>query len=237
MTRRTDITQSDEGSAPGAIDRFLRDATRLAPAAGGPRLVFALDATMSRQPTWDLASDLQTAMFDAVAGTGELQIQLVYFRGFGECRASRWVRDAASLRDLMTRIACRGGQTQIGRVLRHARTEAGRGPLGVLVFVGDAVEEAVDDLCALAGELALLGVKTFMFQEGRDSRVEQAFREIARLTGGAYARFDSGAPQRLAALLRAAAIFAGQGIDGLTRLAARDSEARALLSFMSGRSK
>jgi hypothetical protein len=192
---------------------------------------------MSRQPTWDLASDLQAAMFDAVAGFGELQIQLVYFRGFHECRASRWVRDAAALRDLMTRITCRGGQTQIGRVLRHARAEAGRSPLGVLVFVGDAVEEAVDDLCAVAGELALLGVKAFMFQEGRDPHVERAFREIARLTGGAYAQFDSSAPRRLAALLRAAAIFAGQGIEGLTRLAARDSEARALLSFMSGRSK
>jgi hypothetical protein len=237
MTRKTDITRSDEVSAPGAIDRFLRDATRLAPAGGGPRLVFALDATMSRQPTWDLASELQAEMFDALAGIGELQIQLVYYRGLGECRASRWVRDAAALRDLMSRIACRGGHTQIGRVLRHARTEAGRSPLGVLVFVGDAVEESVDDLCAVAGELALLGVRAFMFQEGGDPRVEQAFREIARLTGGAYARFDSSAPQRLAALLRAAAIFAGQGIEGLTRLAARDSEARALLAFMSGRSE
>ena len=98
----------------------------------------------------------------------------------------------------MTGIDCRGGHTQIGKVLIHARRETGKRKVGVLVFVGDALEEPIDDLAAKAGELGLLGVRVFIFQEGSDPAVERGFREIARLTGGAYARFDTNAAGELA---------------------------------------
>ena len=94
------------------------------------------------------------------------------------------------------------------------------------------MEESVDDLCAAAGELGLLGVKAFLFHEGHDPAAASAFREIARLTGGAYARFDANAPGALASLLRAAATYASGGIDALNRLSARDAEARRLLTAM-----
>ena len=162
-------------------------------------------------------------------------MQLVYFRGFGECRASRWVADPRALTDLMTKINCRGGQTQIGRVLRHVRTEARQAPVRVLVYVGDAMEEPIDDLCAAAGELGLLGVKAFMFHEGSDPTAANAFKEIARLTGGAYARFDASAPNALADLLRAAAAYAARGTEGLTRLAGDSDGARRLLASMKDR--
>jgi len=240
MTGKKDVTRPPSAAAsPGSmIDSFLDEAKRLAPQdAGAPRarLVFALDATMSRQPTWDLACRVQGEMFAAAGRTGGLSVQLVYFRGFGECRASRWVADPRSLTQLMERIDCRGGQTQIGRVLRHVRTEADRTPVKVLVYVGDAMEEPVDDLCTVAGELGLLGVKAFMFHEGPDPEAGRAFREIARLTGGAYARFDTKAPQALSELLRAAAAYATGGVEGLTRLASASGEARALLTSMTGR--
>jgi hypothetical protein len=236
MSDKKDVTRSPAPASGAMIDTFLEDARRLAPRPDGrprPRLVFALDATMSRQPTWDLACRLQGEMFSAASGTG-LEVQLVYFRGFDECRASRFVVDPRALTGLMASIECRGGQTQIARVLRHVRTETGRSAVKVLVFVGDAMEEPVDDLCAIAGELGLLGVKAFMFHEGHDPAAAQAFREVARLTGGAYARFDAGAPGMLAGLLRAAAAYAASGIDGLTRLAAGESEARRLLTALSG---
>jgi hypothetical protein len=159
-------------------------------------------------------------MFDEAARLGSLDVQLVYFRGLGECRASRWVNDPGRLRTLMTGIDCRGGQTQIGRVLKHARKETGKTPVGVLVFVGDALEEPIDDLAAVAGELGMLGVRAFVFQEGRDPRAEPGFREIARLSGGAYARFDPNAPRQLAELLRAAAAYAVGGAPALARSAA-----------------
>jgi hypothetical protein len=175
----------------------------------------ALDATMSRQPTWDIACKLQAEMFREAGQIGSLDVQLVYFRGFGECRASKWVSDARELSGLMTGIQCRGGQTQIGKVLAHARRENARKKVAVMVFVGDALEEPIDDLAAKAGELGLLGVRVFVFQEGRNPIVEAGFREIARLTGGAYARFDTNAAGQLRELLRAAAVFAVGGLKAL----------------------
>lgn len=206
-----------QASSRSEIDAFLKVARTLAPTEGRGRLIFALDATMSRQPTWDTACRLQAEMFDEARKVGSLDIQLLYYRGFNECRASRWVGDAASLRDLMTGIDCRGGHTQIAKVLGHARKETGKQKVGALVFVGDAIEEPIDRLAAIAGELGLLGLKAFMFQEGSDAAVERGFREIARLTGGAYARFDVKAAGQLAELLRAAAVYAAGGMKALAK--------------------
>ncbi len=217
------------------VDAFL-DALAKTPAVAGAgrrgRLIFALDATMSRQPTWDLAQGLQARMFETAARLGGLDVQLVYFRGIGECRASRFVADGAGLGRLMAGIACQGGHTQIGRVLAHARGEARARPVGALVYVGDAMEENADDLCARAGELALAGVKAFMFHEGGDPAAGAVFREIARLTGGAYAAFDARAPQRLADLMAAAAAYAAGGAAALERQALEGGAARALIAQM-----
>jgi len=207
-----------------------------APAQSGRgRLIFALDATMSRQPTWDLAQSLQARMFEAAGSLGGLDVQLVYFRGLNECRASHFVSGGQGLAQLMSRIDVRGGSTQIKRVLAHARDEAKRAKVGALIFIGDAMEENPDTLASLAGELALLGVKAFMFQEGQDPAARRTFGEIARLTGGAYSAFDAGASARLAALLRAAATYAAGGHAALVREAAGDAEARLLLSQMRGK--
>ena len=235
MSDKKDVTRPSSPS--GLIDSFLDQAKRLAPLETGaprPRLVFALDATMSRQPTWDLACRVQGEMFETAASIGGLSVQLVYFRGFDECRSSRWVVQPRALTDLMSQIGCRGGHTQIGRVLRHVKGEAQRAPLKAFIYVGDAMEEPIDELCTLAGELGLLGVKAFMFHEGSDPTAAQAFREIARLTRGAYARFDASAPNALADLLRAAAAYAARGVEGLSRLAADSDGAKRLLTSMEG---
>jgi hypothetical protein len=186
------------------------------------RLIFALDATMSRQPTWDTACALQADMFREAAATGGLDIQLVYFRGLNECGSSQWVADSAKLAQLMSRIDCRGGHTQIGKILYHARKENEARKVQALVYVGDAMEEKVDDLCAYAGDLGLRGMPVFMFQEGSDPVAEQAFREVARLSRGAYCRFDAGAAHELGELLRAVAAYAAGGLKALSNLSARN---------------
>src|SRR4029077_10437083 len=122
------------------------------PAIGG-RLIFALDATASRQPMWDTACQIQAEMFREVAAVGELSVQLVYYRGLAECRSSRWVSQPEHLSGLMERIDCRTGFTQIGKVLAHAKRETETTKVQALVFVGDAMEEKLDDLCHAAGEL------------------------------------------------------------------------------------
>jgi hypothetical protein len=214
------------GSSRPEIDAFLEKVRALGPAAVADRrgrLVFALDATMSRQPTWDAACALQADMFREAASVGGLDIQLVYFRGLNECRVSGWVAGSDKLAALMGRIDCRGGHTQIGRVLAHARQEHAKAAVQALVFVGDAMEEKIDDLCAAAGELGLLGVPVFMFQEGGDPVAENAYREIARLSRGAYSRFDAGAAQELGELLRAVAAYAAGGRKALAALSSRRS--------------
>ena len=213
------------------IAAFVAKARAMSPHAQGGRgrLIFALDATMSRQPTWDMACALQADMFREAASLGSLDIRLVYYRGLNECRASAWISDSAQLAKLMAKIGCRGGNTQIGKVLTEARREATSSGVRAIVFVGDAMEENVDELCARAGELGLLKVPAFMFQEGHDAEAEQAFREIARLTGGAWCRFDPGAAAQLRELLRAAAAYAAGGREALKRLSSRDSGAAKLL--------
>mgnify|MGYP001040060230 FL=1 len=230
----------DSASVPRAtstsadIAAFVAKARAVSPLAPGARarLVFALDATMSRQPTWDMACDLQADMFSEAAAIGNLDIRLVYYRGASECRASSWISDAAKLASLMRKIDCRGGHTQIGRVLGDVRSQAVETGVRAVVFVGDAMEESVDELCSKAGELGLLQVPVFLFQEGNDPVAEQAFREIARLTGGAWCRFDPGAAAQLRELLRAAAAYAAGGREALLRLSRTTSGAARLLGQM-----
>jgi hypothetical protein len=221
-------------SASEDIAAFVAKARAMSPHAAGAkgRLVFALDATMSRQPTWDMACALQADMFREAAALGSLDIRLVYYRGLSECRATGWISDSVQLAKLMGKIDCQGGNTQIGKVLSEARREAVASGVRAVVFVGDAMEEAIDELCAKAGELGLLKVPVFMFQEGRDGVAEQAFREIARLTGGAWCRFDPGAAAQLRELLRAAAAYAAGGREALLRLSKTGSEAAKLLGQM-----
>jgi hypothetical protein len=212
------------------IDRFLAEKAQETARRG--RLIFALDATASRQETWDIACQLQAEMFREVAGLGSLDVQLVYYRGpeghpTGECRASRWYDSPIPLTKAMSSIVCRAGHTQIARVLAHARQEAMRSKISALVFVGDACEESRDVLIQPAADLGRLGVPVFMLHEGGDRQVERVFREIAQLTHGAYCRFDPGAARQLAELLRAVAVFTAGGMTALA--ARRDAGATRLL--------
>lgn len=236
------LDEARQGKTPAArssdrdVAQFIARMKSLAPqpAEGRGRLVFAMDATMSRQPTWDMALGLQADMFRAVKEVGGLDVQLVYFRGAGECRASKWVSDPDALARLMTTVSCQGGFTQIRKVLSHARQEAEKRCVNALVYVGDCMEESVDDLCGRAGELALLGVPVFLFQEGYDANAERAFREIARLTKGAYCRFDAGSAAQLRDLLSAVAVYAAGGRIALQRLGQQGTGhgARLLLQQM-----
>jgi hypothetical protein len=197
------------------IDAFLARARAptTGPTPGTPgRLIFALDATQSRQSTWDIACHLQGEMFEEVAKIGGLQIQLIYYRGMRDCQASRWVSDGKALADMIAKIDCRSGLTQIGRILEHVRKEHARQNVQAFVFVGDAMEEKPSELQAAATGL---GVPGFVFQEGDDPIVARVFKEIARLTKGAHCLFASGAASELAELLRAVAVYAAGGRQAL----------------------
>ncbi|MDJ0968510.1 MAG: VWA domain-containing protein [Kiloniellales bacterium] len=197
---------------------------------GRGRLIFAMDATASREPTWDRASHIQAEMFSETAALGGLEIQLAYYRGFREFKASPWVAETKALLQQMTAVSCLGGHTQIERVLRHAIRETKQKKVSALVFIGDCLEEDLDRLGHLAGELGLLGLPCFLFHEGADRAARRAFEQIARLSGGACCSFDSGSAQQLKDLLAAVAVFAAGGRKALADYSKRKGGVVRLLT-------
>ena len=215
LERRSDRT---------AIDAFIDKVNTLpVNVESQGRLIFALDATASREATWDQASDLQSGLFLAAQDLGGLSIQLCYYRGFREFKATNFVSQTTQLLKLMSRVNCLGGITQIERVLRHALQETRVRPVKAVVFIGDCCEESVDELCHAAGELGMLRTPVFMFQEGDDPHARAVFKQVSLLTGGAYAPFDRNSPQALKELLGAVAVYASGGAKALKDYSSRSS--------------
>ena len=79
------------------------------------------------------------------------------------------------------------------------------------------MEENPDTLAGLAGELSLVGVPVFLFQDGNDLIASKTFAHIANLTKGAHCRFDSSSPNQLRDLLCAVAVFATGGYSALKK--------------------
>lgn len=232
QNRAADLTDSASD-----VDAFLQ-AVKSTPAAatgdGRGRLIFALDATASRQRTWDRAMALQTDMFVKTRGIGKLDVQLVYYRGHRECRSSKWLGNADQVIGMMQKVKCLAGTTQISRILKHAVAEARQTAVQALVFIGDCVEEDIDRLGDLAGQCRLLGLPVFVFQEGHDPQASYAFSQIAKLSGGAHCSFDESSSQQLGDLLNAVAAYAAGGKKALQQLEGRGSrQATVLLKQLS----
>ena len=210
-----DLPQKSGKAAIDAFVKHVRSTPVIKTGQERGRLMFAMDATGSREPTWDRACQIQGEMFTETAALGGLDIQLCYYRGFGEFEASPWLSSADALLQRMTSVSCRGGYTQIEKVLRQAIEQTKQMKVQALVFVGDCMEEDVDRLCHLAGELGMLGVPVFLFHEGTEPAAQRAFKEIAQLTRGAYCAFDATSAGQLRDLLSAVAVYAAGGQTAL----------------------
>jgi hypothetical protein len=188
------------------------------------RLLFGLDATASRAATWAVARDLQAKMFREAAPIGKLDVQLAFYRG-DECRASKWVSSGDQLTQLMNKIECVGGMTQIGRMFGHALRENAKAAVQALVFIGDAFEEELETVAAMASKCGMLGLPLFMFQDvsqGRDATARKAFRLFALKSGGAYFEFNpntSRAVEQLSEQLNAVARIAVGDAKALQNIA------------------
>ena len=237
---KDDKSQLPASAKNAEVDAFLRKVASMPtarPARGRGKLIFAMDATASREPSWDHACKIQGEMFEATGAAGGLDVQLVFYRGFNECKASKWLSTAQSLHGAMRAVFCAGGETQIARVLRHALKAAEVQKIGALVFVGDAMEEKLDELCSLAGQLGLLGVPVFVFHEGDDAAAARAFKDIARLSHGAYCRFDASSAGELRALLGAVAAYAAGGYRALADYSKNAGGAALLIARQLGGSQ
>ena len=234
MSRKSEITPGGTaGPAPSPAEAFAREVARLPPrpaAAGRGRLLFAMDATASREPTWDAATTQQGEMFVAAHEVGGLDVRLAFYRGFDEFKVSRWTSDGHELARLMGAVRCLAGRTQVARLLRYAADQKRESRLDAVVFVGDCCEEDVDEVGHEAGKLGLLGLPVFVFQEGQDRTASRLFPQIARLTRGAYCRFDRTSPGELKRLLGAVAAYAAGGKAALLKYGQQQGGAAALLT-------
>lgn len=224
-------------SSSGDVTAFLAQAA-MTPArvSGGTsgRLIFAMDATASRGPTWAQAMAIQSDMFREAGTVGGLDVQLVYYRGMMDFGASPWMSDAARVAALMRTVTVEGGTTQIVRVLRHAVSAAQGTKINALVFIGDAVEESADAIAEAAGHLGLRGVPVFVFHEGGGEPAGAVFRRVAQITRGAYSVFDANSPQQLRDLLKAVAVFAAGGRKALEAYGAKAGGAALRLTHQMG---
>ena len=227
MTDKSKPVRTNSTEVSQFLDKVAKTPVR-ADAESDGRLLFAMDATASRETTWDRACHLQGQMFQATEGVGSLSVQLCYYRGFNEFHSSAWCSSANLLLNEMSRVRCLGGHTQINRVLEHAMKEHKTKRLKAIVFVGDALEEAADHLCHQAGQLGVLNVPLFMFQEGSNSRVKSAYQQMAQLSGGAYSPFNLQSASELKDLLAAVAVFAAGGKSALEKLTALSPPAALL---------
>ena len=208
------------GGTSSTVDAFVREVERLPSTSGRPgrgRLLFGMDATASREPTWDHACSIQGEMFVAADTLGGLDVRLAFYRGFDELKVSRWTSDGRELARLMGAVRCLAGRTQIGRLLRYAGDQRRDSRLDAVVFVGDCCEEDVDQVGHEAGQLGLLGLPVFVFQEGQDRVASRIFPQIAKLTRGAYCKFDRNSPDQLKRLLGAVAAYAAGGREAFLK--------------------
>lgn len=225
--------------APSKVQGFLAkvkastpavQAASAAPATGPARLIVAMDATASREPSWRVAREVMDAMFREVPDG--LAIQLVWYGGDNFHR-STWATDARALLDMAARVRCEAGNTQIVRTLGHAVDEAARGGrVAGLVLVGDAFEEDPEKAQTAARRLRLLGCPVFAFQEGHNPSATNAFKSVANVTNSAHLPFDGEAPERLRDLLAGIAAYAQGGLKALEAATKRLPGATLLLTHL-----
>ena len=180
------------------------------------RIIFSLDATASRAPTWQQAQSLHEALFDAASETSELLLQLCYFRGMATFHASPWVATATGLRQELAEVYCEGGTTQLQRLLEHCLTQhPGSTSLKAIIFVGDAVEESANVLNDIAVRCRLAKRPLYIFQEGSDEAASRIFASMAALSGGVHFSLGDNSADRLRRLLQSVIRLATGGRKAL----------------------
>ena len=227
MKEPKDLTKTNSRKLGDFLAQVKKTPSRIQREGSG-RLVFGMDATASRERTWDNACQIQSKMFRATGDIGAINVQLCYYRGFNEFQYSGWSSSGEELIKEMTNVSCLGGHTQIAKIFKHALKEHRTQKIRALVFVGDALEENADELCYLAGKFGIFNIPIFMFQEGSNSIVMSTFRQVALLSGGAYAPFNSGSVKELQDLLSSVAVFVAGGHKALEKFEKSDRSRKIL---------
>lgn len=172
-----------------------------------PKLLFSMDATASRQPSWDVAQKITLSMFDVIPGG--LKIALAYHSAGRLQTVTEFRDDAGYFKDQIAAVRCQAGNTALCEILDTACDTPG---LSSLIYIGDCFEERFETAVALAQRLKEKGVPCFIFQEGDDFRAADAFKAIAEITGGAVFPFEMDSLVRVREKLDAIAAYAAGGM-------------------------
>jgi len=215
LTRRTDPTRREQETENAAsrlkgelmreaLEHMLGEAGEKQAMPGHPRVMLAL-ANHGRSPGWDRAKLLQRQIFDAAAGSG-LEMKFAFFgpddaAGVRRCRiTTRWITDPDNMADIMDRAECDCGcYVYIRDVLGQAVKENEDRPMRAVFIIGDAFHDDQDGLneaAISANQLRRAGTRLFLIQQGNDPITARGLQYVARVSGGAYFRFDPRTQER-----------------------------------------
>lgn len=207
------ISQS-EGEAPGLEGRQNRPALGSGPTGEIPvlpvvraRLLFAFDATASREWAWEGSKKVTDALFEVLPG--KLDVALAVHGGSRVHTYTRYFTEAGRLRDRAARIRCETGETRLLDILARVTQETPAAE--VVVYIGDAFEESKPKASRLADRLKAQGTRVIILQDGCDGETADVFANIAARSGGALLPFDLSSLERLRELLGAVAVLAVGG--------------------------
>lgn len=177
-----------------------------------PRLVFALDATASRQAAWNEAKKATDALFTAMPG--ELDIALAVHSGGTVRTFSDFSNDIQRFRDQAAGVRCEAGNTRLVDLMQEAREHP---DVRVFLYIGDHFEEHPDDAYAAAAVFKARGIRAIMMHDTKSGRLQdrEVFEEIARLTGGVCLDFYGGDQKAMKDIFEAVAVLAAGGIKML----------------------
>ena len=195
-----------------------------------PRLVFAFDATASREPAWATARQVTDALVRALPG--ELDVALAVHGGSRLHTFTDFSPDARTLRDRAAGISCVPGFTRMLPILSGSLKRAG---VRVVVYIGDVFEESLGQGRKIADAMAARGIKLIVLHDTSDHSARnhaEIFNDLARRTGGCVLPFDAGAPDKLRELLAALAVFAVGGTELLRQKRADMPGALVLLKHL-----
>jgi hypothetical protein len=187
-----------------ALGRMLDDTDgENQPVPGKPRVILAL-ANFVRSG-WHRAKVLQRAIFQTAAGSG-LEMKFAFYgpddaAGVRRCRITkRWVTDPDDMAGVMDRAECSCGcYINVRDLLAQAVKEAEERPLRALIIVSDAFHDdpdGLDEAAISANRLRRAGTRVFLLQLGDDLSTERRLQYLARVSGGAYFRFDPRTQER-----------------------------------------
>lgn len=226
---------AEMGIRPAPPPLVKTKAALLQSAAPRARLVFALDATGSRQVTWETcAVPLTDALLTALPGH-QLDVALAWYGG-GRVTFTGFTSHLGTLRDRAAGVRPKAGRTQFLEILTRCvlQTEG----VKVVCLVADTFEESPPLALKLADALKARGTRLLILHDSASQTFGGAeiFAQMAERTGGAVLPFDASALPRMKDLVGAIGVLA---VGGTPMLEARQETmpaAKLLLSHL-GRGK